>query len=106
MAMLLRNMLTLFPGNLNSMALVFWLVVYFSVPHSITLLFILSGALFFVGSHLMWYLNSVALLSRFIPALVFPDCSAGRDDAVSASNQKQESQYLHIPFGQLMNYSH
>merc|ERR1719277_1468351 len=103
--LLFRHFLTLLlwnrlsPGNLNSMTLFFRLVVDFSVPHSVTLLFIFSGALFFMGSHLMWYLYSVTLLSRFIPALVFPDCSARGDNAVSASNQKQESQYLHIPFG-------
>merc|ERR1711887_49871 len=74
------------PGNLNSMALFSRLVVHLSVPHSATLLFIISGALFFVGGHFMWYLNSVTLLSWFIPALIFPDCSAGRDNAVSASN--------------------
>merc|ERR1711970_1527748 len=97
--LLLRHFLTLLlwnrlsPGNLNSMALFSRLVVHLGVPHSATLLFMLSGALFFIGSYFMWYLNSVTLLSRFIPALVFPDCSAGRNNAVSASNQKQESQY-------------
>merc|ERR1711931_447126 len=82
--LLFRHFLTLLlwnrlsPGNLNSMALFFWLVVHLSVPHSVALLFILSGALFYMGSHFMWYLNSVTLLSRFIPALIFPNCSAGR----------------------------
>merc|ERR1719187_1171320 len=95
LTLLLWNRLS--PGNLNSMAFFFWLVVHLRVPHSVALLFILSGALFFMGSHLMWYLYSVTLLSRFIPAFVFPDCSARGDNAVSASNQKQESQYLHIP---------
>merc|ERR1719228_2747141 len=100
---LLRYFLTLLlwnrlsPGNLYSMALFSRLVVHLSVPHSATLLFILSGALFFIGSYFMWYLNSVTLLSRFIPALIFPYCSTGRDNAVSATYQKQESQYLHVP---------
>merc|ERR1711887_242012 len=77
------------PGNLDSMTLFSGLVVHLSVPHSATL--------FFIGSYFMWYLNSITLLSWFIPALIFPDCSAGRDNAVSASNEKQESQYLHVP---------
>merc|ERR1712002_1398989 len=54
-------------GNLNSMTLFFRLVVHLSVPNSVALLFILSGALFYMGSHFMWYLYSVTLLSRFIP---------------------------------------
>merc|ERR1711931_273773 len=94
LTLLLWNRLS--PGNLNSMTLFSRLVVHLSVPHSATLLFILSAALFFIGSYFMWYLNSVTLLSWFIPALVFPDCSAGRDNAVSASNKQQESQYLHV----------
>merc|ERR1719330_999925 len=84
LTLLLWNRLS--PGNLYSMALFSRLVVHLSVPHSATLLFILSGALFFIGSYFMWYLNSVTLLSWFIPALIFPYCSAGRDNAVSASN--------------------
>merc|ERR1712200_105684 len=90
--LLLRNFFTLLlwnrlsPGNLNSMALFSRLVVHLSVPHNATLLFIISGALFFIGSYFLWYLNSVTLLSRFIPAFIFPDCSAGRDNAVSTSN--------------------
>merc|ERR1712168_1225029 len=52
------------PGNLYSMALFSWLVVHFSVP--------LSGALFIIRSHFMWYLNSVTFLSRLIPTLFFP----------------------------------
>merc|ERR1711931_250313 len=67
LTLLLWNRLS--PGNLNSMALFFRLVVHLSVPHSVTLPFILSGALFYMGSHFMWYLYSVTLLSRFIPAL-------------------------------------
>merc|ERR1711970_1175051 len=43
------------PGNLDSMALFSWLVVHFSVPHSIALLFVISSALFFIRSHLMWH---------------------------------------------------
>merc|ERR1712098_286211 len=61
------------PGNLYSMALFSWLIVNFSVPHSVALLFILSGALFIIRSHFMWYLNSVTFLSRLIPTLFFPD---------------------------------
>merc|ERR1712200_230732 len=91
-ALILRNFITLLlwnrlsPGNLDSMALFSRLVVHLSVPHSATLLFIISGALFFMRGHFMWHLNSVTLLSRFIPAFIFPDCSAGRDNAVSTSN--------------------
>merc|ERR1711887_490146 len=55
------------PGNLDSMALFSWLVVHLSVPHSIALLFVLSGALLFIRSHFMWYLNCITFLSRFIP---------------------------------------
>merc|ERR1711922_1845 len=58
------------PGNLDSMALFPWLVVHFSVPHSIALLFI--------RSHFMWHLDCITFLSRFIPALLFPDCITGR----------------------------
>merc|ERR1719369_1312473 len=86
------------PGNLDSMALFSWLVVHFSVPHSIALLFVLSGALFFIRSHFMWYLNCITFLSRLIPALLFPDCSTGRNTTVGAANQKQQSQYLHADF--------
>merc|ERR1712200_247885 len=59
-ALILRNFFTLLlwnrlsPGNLDSMALFSRLVVHLSVPHSATLLFIISGALFFIGSHFMW----------------------------------------------------
>merc|ERR1711970_354138 len=63
------------PGNLDSMALFSWLVVHLSVPHSIALLFVLSGALFFIRSHFMWYLDCITFLTWFIPALLFPDCS-------------------------------
>merc|ERR1712002_654832 len=86
-----RYFLTLFLWNrlglwyLNSMALLFWFVVYFSVPHSVALLFILSGALFVIGGHFMWHLDSVTFLSRFIPALFFPYRSTGRHTAVRAS---------------------
>merc|ERR1711922_57988 len=47
------------PGNLDSMALFSWHVVHLSVPDSIALLFILSGALFFIRSHFMWYLDCI-----------------------------------------------
>merc|ERR1712168_1491100 len=60
------------PGNLDIMALLSRLVVHFSVPHSLALLFVISSALFFIRSHLMWHLNSITFLSRFIPALLFP----------------------------------
>merc|ERR1712168_1174762 len=93
LTLLLWNRLSL--GYLNCMALLFWFVVYFSVPHSLTLLFILSGALFVIGGHFMWHLYGITFLSRFIPALFFPYCSTGRYTAVRATNQKQEYQYLH-----------
>merc|ERR1711970_321364 len=86
------------PGNLDSMALFSWLVVHFSVPHSIALLFVISSALFFIRSHLMWYLNCITFLSRFIPALLFPDGITGRNTTVGATNQKQQTQYLHTDF--------
>merc|ERR1712183_1011649 len=86
------------PGNLDSMALFSWLVVHFSVPDSIALLFIISSALFFIRSHFMWYLDYFTFLSRFIPALLFPDCSTGRNTTVGATNQKQQTQYLHNDF--------
>merc|ERR1719295_2152069 len=60
------------PGNLYSMALFSWLVVHLSVPHSVAFLLILSGTLFIIGSHFMWYLNSATFLSRLIPTLFFP----------------------------------
>merc|ERR1712142_523095 len=99
--LLFRHFLTLLlwnrfsPGNLYSMALFSWLVVNFSVPHSVALLFILSGALFIIRSYFMWYLNSVTFLSRFIPTLFFPYCITGRYTTVGTTNQNQESQYLH-----------
>merc|ERR1711970_1345978 len=86
------------PGNLDSMALFFWLVVHLSVPHSIALLFVISSALFFIRSHLMWHLDSITFLSWFIPALLFPDCVTGRNTTVGTPNQKQQSQYLHTAY--------
>merc|ERR1711970_541064 len=86
------------PGNLDSMAFFSWLVVHLSVPYSIALLFVLSGALFFIRSHFMWYLDCITFLSRFIPALLFPDCITGRNTTVGATNQKQQTQYLHTDF--------
>merc|ERR1712168_764050 len=83
------------PGNLYCMALFSRLVVNFSVPHSIALIFVFSGTLFIIGSHFMWYLDSVTFLSRFIPALLFPDSITGRNTTVGATNQKKQSQYLH-----------
>merc|ERR1711931_426734 len=83
------------PGNLDIMALFSWLVVHLCVPHSFALLFIVSSALFFIGSHLMRHLNSVTFLSRFIPALFFPDCITGRNTTVGTPSQKQQYQYLH-----------
>merc|ERR1712002_1215282 len=99
--LLFRYFLTLLLWNrlnlwyLKSMALLFWFVVHLSIPHSLALLFILSGTLFFMGSHFMWHLYGVTFLSRFIPALFFPYCSTGGYTAVRATNQKQEYQYLH-----------
>merc|ERR1711931_604604 len=90
------------PGNLYSMALFSWLVVHFSVPHSVALLFILSGALFIIRSHFMWYLNSITFLSRFIPTLFFPNSITGRHTTIGAANQNQESQYLHTYCEDLM----
>merc|ERR1712168_908434 len=83
------------PGNLYIMTLFSWLVVNFSVPHSVALLFVLSGALFIIRSHFMWYLNSVTFLSRFIPTLFFPNSITGRHTTVGTTNQNQQSQYLH-----------
>merc|ERR1711970_486369 len=102
--LLFRYFLTLFlcnrftPGNLDSMALFSWLVVHLSVPNSIALLFVISSALFFIRSHLMWHLDCITFLSRFIPALLFPDCITGRNTTVGATNQKQQSQYLHTAY--------
>merc|ERR1712168_357799 len=96
-----RNFLTLLlwyrfsPGNLDIMALFSRLVVHLSVPHSFALLFIISSAFFFIRSHLMWHLNSITFLSRFIPALLFPDCITGRNTTVGTSCRKQQYQYLH-----------
>merc|ERR1712200_115728 len=67
LTLLLWNRLSLW--YFNSMALLLWLVVYFCVPHSVALLFIISGALFIIRGHFMWHLDSVTFLSRFIPAL-------------------------------------
>merc|ERR1711970_73702 len=91
--LLFRNLFS--PGNLYCMALFSRLVVNFSVPHSIALIFVLSGTLFIIGSHFMWYLKSITFLSRFIPAFLFPDSITGRNTTVGATNQKQQSQYLH-----------
>merc|ERR1719391_2006716 len=94
--LLFRNFLTLLlwnrfsPGNLDVMTLFSWLVVHLSVPHSFALLFVISSALFFIGSHLMRHLNSVTFLSRFIPALLLPDCITGRNTTISTTNQKQQ----------------
>merc|ERR1719295_624597 len=99
--LLFRNLLTLLLWNrpslryLNSMTLLFGLVVHLSIPNCVTFLFIFSGALFVIGSHFMWHLDSVTFLSRFIPALFFPYCSTGRYTTVGATNQKQKYQYLH-----------
>merc|ERR1719277_1304620 len=80
------------PGNLDIMALLSRLVVHFSVPHSFALLFVISSALFFIRSHLMWHLDSITFLSRFIPALLFPDCITGRNATVGTPCQKQQCQ--------------
>merc|ERR1711931_532093 len=64
--------------NLNSATLFSRFVFHLSIIHSIALLLILSGALLFIGSHFVWHLDGVALLPGLIPALVLPDCGAGR----------------------------
>merc|ERR1740131_829438 len=79
------NSATFFPGN----------VVNLSVPHSVTLLLILCVTLLFMSSHIVWHLDSVALLPGLIPALILPDCGAGRYPTVGTPKQKQKSQYLH-----------
>merc|ERR1711931_508984 len=96
LTLLLRNRFS--PGNLDIMALLSWLVVHFSVPNSFALLFVISSALFFIGSHLMRHLNSITFLSRFIPALFFPDCITGRNTTVGTPCQKQQYQYLHTAY--------
>merc|ERR1712168_777270 len=83
------------PGNLYSMALFSWLVVHFSIPPSVALLFIFSGALFIIRGHFLWYLNSITFLSRFIPTLFFPNSITGRHATVGTTNQNQQSQNLH-----------
>merc|ERR1712168_621826 len=99
--LLFRHFLTLLlwyrfsPGNLDIMALLSRLVVNFSVPHSFALLLVISSALFFIRSHLMWHLNRITFLSRFIPALLFPDCITGRNTTAGTPCQKQQYQYLH-----------
>merc|ERR1712168_1690052 len=93
LTLLLRNRLSF--GNLDSVTLFFVLIIYFSVPHSFTLLFIVSSALFLVGGHIMWYLDSVTLLSGLIPALVLPDSGAGGYPTVGTTQKKQQSQNLH-----------
>merc|ERR1711942_557889 len=57
-------------GNLNGATLLSRFVFHLSIIHSIALLFI--------GSHFVWHLDGVALLPGLIPALVLPDCGAGR----------------------------
>merc|ERR1711970_1674185 len=97
-----RNFLTLFLRdrlsfwNLDSVTLFFVLIIFFSIPHSFALLFIVSGALFLVRSHFMWYLDGVTLLPGFIPALVLPDSGAGGNTTVGATQKKQQTQNLHI----------
>merc|ERR1719285_674247 len=81
----------------------FILSVTFLFIFSFTLLFVLSGTLFIIGSHFMWYLDSVTFLSRFIPALLFPDSITGRNTTVGATNQKQQSQYLHTSCNIILN---
>merc|ERR1719187_2677608 len=72
-----------------SLTLFFVLIIYFSVPHSFALLFIVSGALFLVRGYIMWYLDSITLLSRLIPALVLPDSGAGGYPTVGTTQKKQ-----------------
>merc|ERR1740131_701239 len=76
LTLLLWNRLS--SGNLNSATLFSRFVFHLSIIHSIALLFILSGALLFISSHFVWHLDSVTLLPGLIPALVLPDCGAGR----------------------------
>merc|ERR1712168_1181003 len=94
--LLFRNRFS--PRNLNIMALFSWLVVYLSVPHSFALLLVISSALFFIRSHLMRHLNGITFLSRFIPALFFPDCITGRNTTVGTPCQKQQYQDLHTAY--------
>merc|ERR1719391_1555229 len=93
LTLLLRHRLSF--GNFDSVTLFFVLIIYFSIPHSFALLFIVSGALFLVRSHIMWYLDSVTLLSGLIPALVLPDSGAGGYPTVRTTQKKQQSQNLH-----------
>merc|ERR1719365_335033 len=83
LTLLLRDRLSF--GNFDCVTLFFVLIIYFSIPHSFALLFIVSGALFLVGGHVMWYLDSITLLSRLIPALVLPDSGAGGYPTVGAT---------------------
>merc|ERR1712168_1208523 len=76
LTLLFRNRLS--SGNLNSATLFSRFVFHLSIIHSIALLFILSGALLFICSHFVWHLDGVALLPGLIPALILPDCGAGR----------------------------
>merc|ERR1719348_1077819 len=85
LTLLLRDRLSF--GNFNSVTLFFVLVIYFSVPHSFALLF--------VGSHIMWYLDSVTLLSGLIPALVLPDSGTGGYPTIGTTQKTQQSQNLH-----------
>merc|ERR1719186_453001 len=94
LTLLLRDRLSFW--NLDSVTLFFVLIIFFSIPHSFALLFIVSGALFLVGSHFMWYLDGVTLLPGFIPALVLPDSGAGGNTTVGATQKKQQTQNLHI----------
>merc|ERR1711973_323681 len=57
LTLLLRDRLSFW--NLDSVTLFFVLIIFFSIPHSFALLFIVSCALFLVGGHFMWYLDSV-----------------------------------------------
>merc|ERR1712068_70059 len=57
-------------GNFNSATLFSRFIFHLGIIHSTALLFILSGALLFIGSHFIWHLDSIALLPGLIPALV------------------------------------
>jgi len=84
-AFLFRNTLALLlwyrlcSWNLNSMALLPRHIVNLGIINSITLVIIGSLTFLLVRSSLMRFLNSITLLSGFIPAFILPDCLTGRD---------------------------
>merc|ERR1712168_1464785 len=89
-----------------SVALFLILSLAFLGVFSVTFLFIFSFTLLFryfltlllCNRFTPGNLDSMAFLSWFIPALLFPDCITGRNTTVGTPNQKQQSQYLHAAF--------